>query len=111
MDTGRSGRIVRWRHLAKVCGMLVPLVVCLFLPARPGLAVQAAENAAAPPPCHAADLDAAVSHGGVTDHLWLAVALTTIDPATTCALDAGIAVQVWDADGRLLIAAPIPAAG
>src|SRR4051812_32603657 len=110
MGTGCSRRAVHWHRAVRAVGSILLLLGWLLPRARPGTVVWAAGGTEAPPPCHAADLDAAVGHGGVTDYLWLRVALTTIDPATTCALTAGLELQVRDAADRLLIAAPIPGA-
>ncbi len=100
-------RVGRPRYrLVAIVALLAPLLAGAATHAPGGAAARAGTDA--PPPCRAADLDAAVAHGGVSEHIWLNVALTTVSPATTCALGGGLGLHVLDATGRLLIAAPLP---
>ena len=76
-----------------------------FVPVR---AAPRASTTAAPTPCRAADLDAAISHQGVTDTTLIHVGITTVRPDIECTLMGQPQVQLFDARGNLLVESPPP---
>lgn len=63
---------------------------------------------AASSPCRPTDLDAAISHQGVTDTTLVHISITTTQPDTDCTLAGQPQLQLWDAGGNLLVASPPP---
>jgi len=86
--------------------------IALFLALAGGFAPTSAARgatlAAAPAPCHAADLDAAISHGGAGGGFFVWFDVTVIRPDLACTLVGQPQLQLWDAGGNLLVASPPP---
>ena len=90
------------------------IVLALFLALAGGFvptsatALASAIAQATPPACAAADLDAAVSHGGAGGGFFVSVDVAVIRPDRACILVGQPQLQLRNAGGNLLVASPPP---
>jgi len=95
---------VAYRRIVVAIALLLALAG-VFVPTN---ATARANTAAAPPPCRAADLDAATTHQGMTDATILSILFTVAQPATVCTLSGQPGVRLSDATGAFLVASTPP---